>query len=96
LWILKEKNESQTVSLASHVSEAMEFALSFSNPLESMVTLASMMREEALQYRNWKFEKDLNDFEYTPMLQFFLNQFLFGRFSNKSHWETRPTIAKYP
>ena len=79
----KRKNESQTVSLTSHVSEAMDFALSYSTPVESMITLANMMREEALQYRDWKFEKDLNDFECPPMLQFFLNQFLFGRFSKK-------------
>ena len=56
------------MSLASHVSKAMEIALSYSSPVESMVTLANMMREEALQYRDWKFEKDLSDFECPPNL----------------------------
>ena len=75
------RNESETVSLDRHVSEAMEFALSHSTSIETMSTVAKVLREEALEYRNWKFESDLNDFQCPPKLMFFINQLLFGRFS---------------
>ena len=75
------RNESETVSLDRHVSEAMEFALSHSTSIETMSTVAKVLREEALEFRDWKFETDLNDFQCPPKLLFFLNQLLFGRFS---------------
>ena len=44
------KNESQIVSLSSHVSEAMEFSSSYSTPVDAMATVANILREEVLQY----------------------------------------------
>ena len=75
------RNESETVSLDRHVSEAMEFALSHSTLIKTMSTVAKVLREEALEYRDWKFESDLNDFQCPPKLMFFISQLLFGRFS---------------
>ena len=75
------KNESQLVSLASHVSQAMEFKSSHSSPIEAMASVADMLRQEAMAYRSWKFENGFDNFKCPPMLQFFLSQFLFGRFS---------------
>ena len=57
------RNESETVSLDRHLSEAMEFALSHSTSIETISTIAKVLREEALEYRDWKFETDLNDFQ---------------------------------
>ena len=77
------KNESQKVSLATHVSEAMEMSSSYSTPVDAVSTVANILRQEALQYNVWKFETELDNFKCPPMLLFFLNQLLFGRFAGK-------------
>ena len=74
------KNESETVSLEFHVIQAMDFASSHTTSVETMANLAKILREEALNYRHWELETDFNNFKCPPMLQFFLNQLLFGRF----------------
>ena len=59
----------------------MEFALSHSTSIETISTVAKILREEALECHDWKFETDLNDFQCPPNLMFFINQLLFGRLS---------------
>ena len=92
------KNESETVSSPCQVSEAMEFALSnsYSTSLDAISTVGMALREEALSYRDWKFDGSFSKFENPPLLQFFLNQLLFGRHSmvvtGKRDFERQKTL----
>ena len=77
------RNESATVSLDMQVSQAMDFAESHSNTIETLSTVAKDLREEALGYRDWKFETSLDGSKCPPKLMFLLNQIRFGRFGKK-------------
>ena len=71
------------ISLPLHVSHAMEFATSHSVSVDAIASIANILREETMDYRNWKFTTNLDHFSNPPMLQFFLNQYLFGPHSKK-------------
>ena len=72
------KNESEKVILSGSVSQAVEFATTQNTSVDTLACLAYSLRKEILGKRDWKFNGDLSNFENPPMLQFFLNQLLFG------------------
>ena len=77
------KNESETVTLSKSISQAMQLATSQNTSVDTLVSVASVLRDEIMTHRDWKFSTDLINFKNPPMLQFFLNQLLFGPHSRK-------------
>ena len=77
------KNESETVTLSKSISQAMQLATSQNTSVDTLVSVASVLRDEIMTHRDWKFSTDLINFKNPPMLQLFLNQLLFGPHSRK-------------
>ena len=76
------RNESEMVSLSLSVSQAME-EYSQTTSVDALVSVAKVLREDILNNRNWKFSTGLGNSKNPPMLQFLLNQILFGPYSKK-------------
>jgi len=72
------KNESEKVILSKSISQAVEHAAAQNTSVNALVSLANGLRDEIMSHRHWKFSGDLSNFKNPPMLQFFLNQLLFG------------------
>ena len=71
------RNESEMVSLSLSVSQAME-EYSQTTSVDALVSVAKVLREDILSNRDWKFSTGLGNSKNPPMLQFLLNQILFG------------------
>ena len=75
------KNEPDKLVLPSAVSKAIELRsalLDNDNKIGALKNVASVLREEILQYRKWSFTGSFQDFDNPPLLQFFITQVLFG------------------
>ena len=47
--------------------------------ISQLQSTANMLRNEMMEYRNWSFNGNFEDFKNPPLLQFFLTYLLFGR-----------------
>ena len=75
------KNEPDKLVLPSAVSKAIELRsalLDNDNKIGALKNVASVLREEILQYRKWSFTGSFQDFDNPALLQFFITQVLFG------------------
>ena len=70
--------------ISETVTEAIDF-FSKDSKVGILKNVANMLREEMMnpEYRNWSFKGSFDDFNYPPIMQFFLTNLLFGSHENK-------------
>ena len=76
------KNEPESIVLHVTVSKAMEvrsMVLDKDDIIAQLKRMASILRDEMMEHRNWSFKGSFEDFDNPPLLQFFLTHLLFGR-----------------
>ena len=76
------KNEPESIVQPTAVSKAMEIRASLldnEDKISQLQSTANMLRNEMMEYRNWSFNGNFEDFKNPPLLQFFLTYLLFGR-----------------
>lgn len=75
------RNEPDRIVLSTAVTKAMDYRSSMMNDDEivgHLKNVANLLREEVLQQRHWTFTGNFSNFEYPPLLQFFMSHLLFG------------------
>ncbi|EDO39798.1 predicted protein [Nematostella vectensis] len=76
------KNEAEKIVLSGTVSKSIELHSAYHDDGEKIAHLknvASMLRKEIMQHRNWSFNGSFEDSENPHLLQFFMSNLLFGR-----------------
>ena len=93
----KRVTESERLVIRKTVTEAVE-RLSRESKVGTLKNVAYMLREEMMEseYRNWSFKGSFDDFEYPPIVQFFLINLLFGphelKVAGKRNEEVNKTV----